>query len=84
MSDQPELSVIVPFYNEEESIRRMHSAIVEAVEPIGVPFEMVFVNDGSRDKHARDSDRHRPPRPARRGRQFPAQLRPDPGHGGWN
>ena len=50
MSDQPELSVIVPFYNEEESIRRMHSAIVEAVEPIGVTFEMVFVNDGSKDK----------------------------------
>lgn len=50
MSGQPELSVIVPFYNEEESIRRMHAAIVAAVEPLGVPFDMVFVNDGSRDR----------------------------------
>ena len=50
MSGQPELSVIVPFYNEQDSIRRMHAAIVEAVEPLGVPFEMVFVNDGSRDR----------------------------------
>ena len=49
MSDQPELSVIVPFYNEQDSIRRMHAAIVAAVEPLDVPFEMVFVNDGSRD-----------------------------------
>ena len=50
MSQQPEISVIVPFYNEEESIRRMHGAIVAAVEPLGLPFEMVFVNDGSRDR----------------------------------
>ena len=49
MSDQPELSVIVPFYNEQDSIRRMHAAIVAALEPLAVPFEMVFVNDGSRD-----------------------------------
>ena len=50
MSGQPEFSVIVPFYNEQDSIRRMHAAIVDAVEPLGVPFEMVFVNDGSRDR----------------------------------
>ncbi len=46
----PDLSVIVPFYNEEENISRMHSAIVAAVEPLGIPFEMVFVDDGSRDR----------------------------------
>ncbi len=45
-----ELSVIVPFYNEEENIARMHSAIVGAIERIGVSFEMVFVDDGSRDR----------------------------------
>jgi len=50
LSAQPDLSVIVPFYNEEDNIRRMHAAIVEAVEPLGIPFEMVFVNDGSRDR----------------------------------
>ena len=50
VNEPPELSVIVPFFNEEESIRRVHAAIVEAVEPLGLPFEMVFVNDGSRDR----------------------------------
>jgi glycosyltransferase involved in cell wall biosynthesis len=46
----PKLSIIVPFYNEEENLPRMHAAIVAAVEPLGVPFEMVMVNDGSRDR----------------------------------
>lgn len=50
MSPQPDLSVIVPFYNEEESIAAMHAAIVEAIEPLGIAFEMVFVDDGSRDR----------------------------------
>jgi glycosyltransferase involved in cell wall biosynthesis len=45
----PKLSVIVPFFNEEESIAPMHAAIVKAVEPLRLPFEMVFVDDGSRD-----------------------------------
>lgn len=49
MTQQPDLSVIVPFYNEEDNIQRMHAAIVAAVEPLGIPFEMVFVDDGSRD-----------------------------------
>src|SRR5262245_16577489 len=50
MTTEPALSVIVPFYNEEESIAAMHQAIVDAVEPLGVAFEMVFVDDGSRDR----------------------------------
>lgn len=50
MTDAVKLSIIVPFYNEEDNIRRMHAAIVSAVEPLGVPFEMVFVDDGSRDR----------------------------------
>ncbi len=49
MTQQPDLSVIVPFYNEEDSIQGMHAAIVGAVEPLGVSFEMIFVDDGSRD-----------------------------------
>ena len=66
LSPQPDLSVIVPFYNEEENIGRMHAAIVAALEPLGIPFEMVFVDDGSRDRtlqraieHAREDHRLR-------------------------
>jgi glycosyltransferase involved in cell wall biosynthesis len=46
---QPKLSVIVPFYNEEDSIRPMYEAIVKAVAPLGIVHEMVFVDDGSKD-----------------------------------
>jgi glycosyltransferase involved in cell wall biosynthesis len=49
-AESPELSVIVPFYNEEDNVTRMHSAIVGALEPLGVPFEIVCVDDGSRDR----------------------------------
>jgi glycosyltransferase involved in cell wall biosynthesis len=47
---QYDLSVVVPFLNEEESIGRMYSAIVAAVEPLGGEFEIVFVDDGSTDQ----------------------------------
>lgn len=50
MTSEPDVSVIVPFYNEEESIGAMHQAIVGALEPLGIAFEMVFVDDGSRDR----------------------------------
>lgn len=49
MAEQMKLSVIVPFYNEEDNIQRMYAAIVSAVEPIGAPFEILFVDDGSKD-----------------------------------
>jgi glycosyltransferase involved in cell wall biosynthesis len=44
--------VIVPFFNEEDSIDPMYAAIVRAVEPLQISFEMVFVDDGSRDATA--------------------------------
>jgi glycosyltransferase involved in cell wall biosynthesis len=46
----PKLSVIVPFYNEEDNIGRVHEAIVESVERLGISFEMVFIDDGSGDE----------------------------------
>jgi glycosyltransferase involved in cell wall biosynthesis len=46
---QPKLSVIVPFFNEEESIRPLYSAITGALDPLGLHYEMVFVDDGSAD-----------------------------------
>jgi glycosyltransferase involved in cell wall biosynthesis len=48
-SATPKLSVIVPFFNEEDSIVPMYAAIVQAVEPLALRFEMVFVDDGSSD-----------------------------------
>ena len=46
----PKLSIIVPFFNEEESIEPLYSAIVNALTPLQIAFEMVFVDDGSNDR----------------------------------
>ncbi len=49
MSDGPQLSVIAPFYNEEQNVIPLHRALVEALDPLGIEYEMVFVDDGSKD-----------------------------------
>ena len=43
------ISVVVPIYNEEEIVKMFHSAIADAMSDIGEPWEVVYVNDGSRD-----------------------------------
>lgn len=43
------LSLIVPCYNEELNIRPFYEAAVQAFSDIGYDYELVFVNDGSRD-----------------------------------
>ena len=52
----PELSVVVPLYNEEESLRPLYEAITNAVVPLGVSYEIVFVDDGSRDATVQIAD----------------------------
>jgi Glycosyl transferase family 2 len=49
-SRAPDLSVILPAFNEEDSVRPLYEAIVAAVEPMGRSFEIIFVDDGSRDR----------------------------------
>ena len=44
------LSIIVPCYNEEESIPYFYDAICKEKENLQVKLELIFVNDGSRDK----------------------------------
>lgn len=48
--DTPDLSVIVPFYNEEENVVPLYDEIKAALLATGLSHEMVFVNDGSRDE----------------------------------
>lgn len=42
-------SVIVPIYNEEGNIATLHKEIVDVMEKLGEPFEILFINDGSTD-----------------------------------
>jgi glycosyltransferase involved in cell wall biosynthesis len=45
----PAYSIVVPFYNEQESVAQLYVKITEVMDTIGEPYEMVFVDDASRD-----------------------------------
>lgn len=49
-TDRPELSIVVPCYNEEESLPLLWQAIHSAVNHLNRSYEILFVNDGSRDR----------------------------------
>lgn len=48
--NRPKLSVVVPLLNEEGNVALLHERIVSALQAIGSPFEVIFVDDGSRDQ----------------------------------
>ncbi|MBS3906932.1 MAG: glycosyltransferase [Syntrophaceae bacterium] len=44
-----EISVVVPVFNEEWNLPILISKLVQVLNPIGLPYEMIFVDDGSTD-----------------------------------
>ena len=52
MSTHLDLSVVVPLYNEEESLPHLVEQLLQALRPSGERFELVLVNDGSSDRTA--------------------------------
>ena len=47
-----DLSVVIPVYNEEASLPPLWSELREVLERLGLVYEVVFVDDGSRDRSA--------------------------------
>ena len=47
-----DLSVVIPVYNEEESLPPLWAELREVLDRLGLAFEVVFVDDGSRDRSA--------------------------------
>jgi glycosyltransferase involved in cell wall biosynthesis len=45
----PYISIVVPIYNEEESIETLHARLTENLELPGHPYEIIAVDDGSKD-----------------------------------
>jgi glycosyltransferase involved in cell wall biosynthesis len=45
-------SIVVPFYNEQTVVQRLYERIVRVMRHVGASYEMIFVNDGSRDNTA--------------------------------
>jgi len=47
--DSPEISVVIPVYNEEENLPVLYQRLTAALKGTGRTYEIVFVDDGSRD-----------------------------------
>jgi undecaprenyl-phosphate 4-deoxy-4-formamido-L-arabinose transferase len=48
----PQLSIVVPVYNEEAGLPALFARLYPALDALSVPYEVIFVNDGSRDRSA--------------------------------
>lgn len=48
--DTPGLSVVIPVFNEAGCLRDLHRELVGVLEDAGIPFEVIFVDDGSADE----------------------------------
>jgi hypothetical protein len=49
-AERPTFSIVAPVYNEEALLPEFYRRVVAAIEPLGEPFEIILVNDGSRDR----------------------------------
>lgn len=45
----PYLSIVVPIYNEADNLDKLSSRLINVLEGLGKPYEIILVNDGSRD-----------------------------------
>lgn len=46
----PKVSIIIPVYNEEENVETLHKRISEMLEQMNITYEVIYVDDGSRDR----------------------------------
>ena len=49
-AEAPEISIVIPVYNEEESLESLFAELWPVVSGLGRTFEVIFVDDGSRDR----------------------------------
>ena len=49
----PELSIVIPVYNEEETVGELHQRLSTVLRSLGDSYEILFVNDGSTDATSR-------------------------------
>ena len=45
-----DISIVAPVYNEEENLPILISQLFEVLEPLGKTYEIIFVDDGSKDR----------------------------------
>jgi undecaprenyl-phosphate 4-deoxy-4-formamido-L-arabinose transferase len=48
----PQVSVVIPVYNEEQTLPLLFARLYPALDKLGIGYEIIFINDGSRDRSA--------------------------------
>jgi glycosyltransferase involved in cell wall biosynthesis len=46
----PSLSVVIPCFNEEENVRRVYESAAGVLRPLALDYEILLINDGSKDR----------------------------------
>ena len=52
MNQTPNLSVVIPVYNEEAVLEALFARLYPALDALKLSYEVIFINDGSRDRSA--------------------------------
>jgi glycosyltransferase involved in cell wall biosynthesis len=50
MTVRPQISVVIPVFDEEDNVAVLHREVTASLESYGRPYEVLFVDDGSRDR----------------------------------
>jgi undecaprenyl-phosphate 4-deoxy-4-formamido-L-arabinose transferase len=50
MSDKPYITIVIPVYNEEGNLQPLFDRLLPVMQKLGKPFEIIFTDDGSRDR----------------------------------
>ncbi|OIR00898.1 undecaprenyl-phosphate 4-deoxy-4-formamido-L-arabinose transferase [mine drainage metagenome] len=50
--NHPEISVVIPVFNEEAGLAALFARLYPALDALGTRYELIFVNDGSHDRSA--------------------------------
>lgn len=50
VSTRPYISIVIPVYNEEENVERLQNQLTEILEQLHLTYEIIYVDDGSRDR----------------------------------
>jgi len=45
----PDISIIVPFYNEQENIKELYDRLTQVLKKLNLKYELIFIDDGSTD-----------------------------------
>src|SRR5215475_3129228 len=49
LPEKPELSVVIPLYNEVDSVEPLYEELHEVLDDLGRSYEVIIIDDGSRD-----------------------------------